>query len=195
MANSVSQSKCLEQVLPAYSERMTGSGHLSGPAPAQAVVVGVDGSETADRALAWAAQYAAVMNRPLLIAHAVPRIEPDVTGWASDGGGFVRVDEQMLADGEALVAAAVKQVAETHPELEVSTVAEQIAPRQLLLRLAEHAAVLVTGSRGRGQFRSLLLGSVSAGVAGRAGCPVVVIPARDAEADPAMTREGGARQP
>ncbi len=162
---------------------MTGSGHLSGPAPAQAVVVGVDGSEIADRALAWAAQYAAVINRPLLIVHAVPRIEPDVTGWAADGESFVRVDEQMLADGEALVAAAAKQVAETRPELEVSTVAEHADPRHLLLRLAEDAAVVVTGSRGRGQIRSLLLGSVTAGVAGRAGCPVVVIPARDAEED------------
>jgi len=154
---------------------------VPGPAPAQAVVVGVDGSETADRALAWAAHYAAAENRPLLIAHAVPRVEPDVTGWASDGGSFIRVDEQMLADGEALVAGAAKQVAESHPGLEVTTVAEQIDPRHLLLRLAEDAAVVVTGSRGRGQFRSLLLGSVTAGVAGRAGCPVVVIPARDGE--------------
>jgi nucleotide-binding universal stress UspA family protein len=152
---------------------------MSGPAPSQAVVVGVDGSETGDRALAWAAQYAAAENRPLRIAHAVPRIEPDVTGWASDGGSFVRVDEQMLADGEAVVARAATQVAESHPGLEVSTVAEQIDPRHLLLRLAEDAAVVVTGSRGRGQFRSLVLGSVTAGVAGRAACPVVVIPARD----------------
>jgi nucleotide-binding universal stress UspA family protein len=164
---------------------MHGSGQIPGPAPAQAVVVGVDGSRTADRALGWAAQYALVVNKPLLITHAVPAIEPDVTGWGSDGGSFVRVDEQLLADGEALVAAAAKQVAESHPDLDVSTVVEQTDPRQLLLRLAEVAAVVVTGSRGRGQFRSLLLGSVTAGVAGRAGCPVVVIPA-DPENDKAV---------
>src|SRR5207244_7689796 len=45
----------------------------------------------------------------------------------------------------------------------------------VLLDVAEVAALLVVGSRGRGGFASLLLGSVSDRVAQRAECPVVVV--------------------
>jgi nucleotide-binding universal stress UspA family protein len=38
------------------------------------------------------------------------------------------------------------------------------------------AALLVVGSRGRGSVRAALLGSVSAEVTRRAGCPVVIVP-------------------
>jgi nucleotide-binding universal stress UspA family protein len=61
----------------------------------------------------------------------------------------------------------------------ITAVVEDGDPRQLLLRLAEQASLVVMGSRGRGPFRSLLLGSVTAAVAGRASCPVVVIPPND----------------
>jgi nucleotide-binding universal stress UspA family protein len=46
----------------------------------------------------------------------------------------------------------------------------------LLLRAAEGADLLVVGSRGRGGFRGLLLGSVSQQCAQHAPCPVVIIP-------------------
>jgi len=44
-----------------------------------------------------------------------------------------------------------------------------------VLEVAEHADLLVVGSRGRGGFRGLLLGSVSHQVATHASCPVVVV--------------------
>ena len=48
-------------------------------------------------------------------------------------------------------------------------------PRTMLLDLAEHAALLVVGSRGCGPVTSLLLGSVGAAVARHASCPTVVV--------------------
>lgn len=149
--------------------------------PEGAVVVAVDGSETADRALEWAARYADLENRPLVIAHSLGFIgAPEAAGMTFDGGGsFVIIYEQWRAGAEALVAEAAGKVAESYPSVSVTSVIEQSDPRQLLLRLAEHATIVVMGSRGRGRFKSLFLGSVAAGVAGQAGCPVVVIPARD----------------
>ena len=48
-----------------------------------------------------------------------------------------------------------------------------------LVEASLRADLLVMGSRGRGVFRSLLLGSVSAGVANHAACPVAVIRGTD----------------
>jgi nucleotide-binding universal stress UspA family protein len=45
---------------------------------------------------------------------------------------------------------------------------------QALLDAGETAALIVVGSRGRGGFRTMLLGSVAHRVAGHAACPIVV---------------------
>jgi nucleotide-binding universal stress UspA family protein len=151
------------------------------PLPKGAIVVGVDGSETAERALAWAARHADLEGKTLVIAYALGFIgTPEAAGLAFDGGpSFAIIYEQLQAGGEELVAAATARVAESHPTVAVRTVVEDMDARQLLLRLAQNASLVVMGSRGRGALRSLFLGSVTAGVAGRAECPVVVIPARD----------------
>ena len=47
-------------------------------------------------------------------------------------------------------------------------------PRQVLVDLSPRAHLIVMGSRGRGTFRSMVLGSVSASVSRHAACPVVV---------------------
>jgi nucleotide-binding universal stress UspA family protein len=50
------------------------------------------------------------------------------------------------------------------------------SPAQVILDAAEEASLVVVGSRGRGGFRGLLLGSVSQHVVNHAPCATVVIP-------------------
>src|SRR5262249_27674654 len=105
------------------------------PLPKGAVVVGVDGSETAERALAWAARYAALEDKPLVIAYALGFIgTPEAAGLGFDAGpSFAIIYEQLQAGGEDLVANATARVAESHPTVAVRTVVEDMDARQLLL--------------------------------------------------------------
>jgi nucleotide-binding universal stress UspA family protein len=117
--------------------------------PAASIVVGVDGSVHAERALRWAAEQALLERRPLVVLA------------AGDGA-------------EPAAREAVTLVQQTYPTLSVEGLTRSGDPRHVLIELSREAHLLVLGSHGRGPLRSLLLGSVSAAVSAHAACPVVV---------------------
>jgi nucleotide-binding universal stress UspA family protein len=59
-----------------------------------------------------------------------------------------------------------------------STVVQERHPADALVELSSDAELLVVGSRGRGGFRELMLGSVTHALVLHATCPLVVIPSR-----------------
>ncbi len=125
------------------------------------IVVGLDGSEHAERALTWAVGQARVTRRPLALVHCAQHSEPP-----------------------GLLTDAARTAAYLDEDLDISVHRIEDDPRDVLVELSLDAALLVLGSRGRGVVRSALLGSVSASVAGQAVCPVVVCrPAHEAETD------------
>ncbi|MCW2845492.1 MAG: UspA domain protein [Nocardioides sp.] len=141
--------------------------------PSGSVVVGVDGSSAAARALDWAIDQAVLEHRPLTLAHGVG---PGQSAWVNQAG----FDHQVLLDAlrddaAAILADARQHVTERAPGLEVHQVLRLADPRETLLELSRNAALLVLGSRGRGPVRGLLLGSVSVAVSRHAACPVVVL--------------------
>lgn len=146
------------------------------PLAAGSIVVGIDGSDDARRAAAWAADHAARERRPLVLLHATPATGPVSVMWLDQAGfDHVQVREAMRVEARGLLMAAAIRVQERHPDLEVVTRLEDGDPRSVLHRAGEHASMLVVASRGRGPVASLLLGSVSAAVARHAPCPVVVV--------------------
>jgi nucleotide-binding universal stress UspA family protein len=164
------------------------------------IVVGVDASPGALRALAWAADEARLRLASLQVVHAyqaqalaAPLYFPSqegLPGRAMAAGG--RPPEEEVAESfeeraqfhdavrrqaEDLLEGLLEEVGEAVEGIDVQrSVVEDRNPAQALVELSADADLLVVGSRGRGGFSSLLLGSVSHAAVLHALCPVVVIP-------------------
>lgn len=139
--------------------------------PTGCVVVGVDAAQPTDRALDWAADQAALEQRPLLLVHGIG----SPLGLASAATSGLDLFPDLQAAGHALLARATTRAVTRHPELVVHQSVRPLDPRQALLDRSDDAALVVVGSRGRGHVLSVALGSVSEEVLGRAACPVVVV--------------------
>jgi nucleotide-binding universal stress UspA family protein len=136
------------------------------------IVVGIDGSESSDHALDWAADQAVLEHRALTLVYGSGSPVPAWTdvGVADPYLGF----PALQAAGRAVIDEARARVAARAPALEVRGVVEVVDARTLLLEQSRTAALVVLGSRGRGPVRSALLGSVGVAVARHADCPVVI---------------------
>lgn len=134
------------------------------------VLVGVDGSDEAFRALDWAAVESANHDRALRVVYVRPD-EPAT--WPVDAAVRPSPSEQ----GELVLAEARERAAAAHPGLSVSIAQIEGKPPQVLLEESRQARMLVVGREGMGRFAELVFGSVSLAVASRATVPVAVIPA------------------
>lgn len=147
---------------------------LSDPGP---IVVGLDGSPHSAAALAFAAEEASARSVPLVAVYvwwALPKQLPS-TSLTHDTVHGQEQAERMLAE-------ALAGWSEKYPDLEVRrSVINDPSPQWRLIESSREAGLLVVGSRGRGGFASMLLGSVSRTVLNHAHCPVAVI--RDWERD------------
>lgn len=128
---------------------------MTDPGEQAPIVVGVDGSESAQDALDWAAAEASTMLRPLHIVHGFiwPLMNVDV-GPSSIGpadGGLQAQAERLLADAETRTKTAAPDVNVT-----CELVVGDAIPA--LLRQAHDAELLVVGSLGLGGFLGLLVG-------------------------------------
>jgi nucleotide-binding universal stress UspA family protein len=146
------------------------------PEPAGPVLVGVDGSSGADRALHLAVRLARAADRPLLILY----------GWSHDRPDTLETFESHAEKVLDEAAATAKELA---PGLEVTVEALPVDAAQALIEASRGASLLVVGSRGMGGFRGIMLGSVSQRCAHHAHCPIVIVP------PPSTSGEGVGREP
>jgi nucleotide-binding universal stress UspA family protein len=139
------------------------------------IVVGVDGSEHADRAVVWAAHQAILEHRSLSLVHAYePHGRTLVGALELEGDNRLELLHSLRRLGRATLDDAVERAREIAPDVEVGTELIDTDPRQALVTASETAHLLVLGSRGRGALRGLLLGSVSVAVSQLAQCPTIV---------------------
>lgn len=151
------------------------------------IVVGVDGSKGSRNALLWASDEADRRNARLEVVHAYAR-HPDDLDVEIDYTSSVLIEQgaERPHSNSATVADRrgehAQELAERMAELAqnpdvVSLAIEKQQPAEALIEQAASADMLVVGSRGRGRFASLFLGSVGQQCAQYAKCPVVIIPA------------------
>ncbi len=149
------------------------------PAEVRRVLVGVDGSDRSAVALAWAADEAGRRGATLVVAHAWIAPYPSVPF----GPTVTPRDLVRIADGCGAMVDEMTDVAVAAADHQPPAVEKRVmenTPRAALMELAEDADLLVIGSRGRGGFAGLLLGSVSQYCVHHAPCAVTVVPtARD----------------
>lgn len=141
------------------------------------VVVGIDGSPLSESALSYAFEEASLRGAPLIAVHtwfdgdAAEMLTPE--RFSEELGTVQDVAERMLAERLA-------GWGEKYPDVSVERVVVRGRPHQKLLKLSEKAQLVVVGSRGRGGFAGLLLGSHSQALIHAAKCPVMVVrPAED----------------
>lgn len=170
------------------------------------IMVGVDASPGALRALSWAADEARLRAADLEVVHAyyaqhlaapfyfpsqhaVPLaateevvIESAQVETATSMRDRAEFEEVFRRQAEDLLEGLLGQVRESTRGIDVHrTVVEDRNTAEALVELSADADLLVVGSRGRGGFTGLLLGSVSAQCVHHAPCPVVVVPGEDAD--------------
>jgi nucleotide-binding universal stress UspA family protein len=146
------------------------------------IVVGVDSSEGSKAALRWAIAQA---RRTGATVDAVSAWQDPVqTGYlygylptAVESQGYVEIAQKVLDDTVS------EMTDEAGSPVTVQARVIQGHPALVLPEAAIGAELLVVGSRGRGAFAGMLLGSVSQHCVQHPTCPVVVIPAPGAEHD------------
>jgi nucleotide-binding universal stress UspA family protein len=139
------------------------------------IIVGVDGSHDAHRALEWAMKEAAIRHVPLTV---VTVHEVAVSGWT--GQPIILPMDQPDVNkarqaAEEAVAKAAAHLGESQPAPVTVRAVNGLAAQELI-EASRDADLLVVGSRGGGGFARLMLGSVSDKVTRHAHCSVVVVP-------------------
>lgn len=141
------------------------------------IVVGVDGSDRAERALRWSLAEARLRHTDLDVVHAIseplsfadPVIFPPIP-----------VDD-LRAEGLKVVDRALTGL--ERDGIAVERIAAVGGAARILCEAAIGADLLIVGSRGLGGFRGLLVGSVTQQVVAHSPCPVVVVVPQDRKVD------------
>ncbi|MBN9618434.1 MAG: universal stress protein, partial [Actinobacteria bacterium] len=132
------------------------------------IVVGIDGSDGSKNALRWAARIAAATGAGI----------DAVTVWeyvGSYGWGSFPPMPIPHPELEKSLDEIVEEVFGAHRPDDLRLRVVEGSAAGALIELSHRAQMLVVGSRGHGNVTGLLIGAVSARVAERAACPVLVV--------------------
>ncbi len=144
-------------------------GHASGGH--DRVVVGVDGSPASAAALDYAFQESALRKSRLRVASALGLPQ----GWPRHLLRPLPEDNEEVAARRAQIEEQLAPLREQYPEVVVEVHVHRQDPVRVLTDASHKADLLVMGSRGRGGFHGLAVGSVTHKLLHFVGCPMAVV--------------------
>lgn len=156
--------------------------HRSGKpfVPIERIVVGSDGSDTASNALKRAVDEAVAWDAELTVIAAVPiATGGGVMGWVPPS-----MDRQALIDDILSGLDCAIAEAKDGREVRVARHALDGSAAALLTEFSTAVDLVVVGTRGRGGFAGMLLGSTSQTVLEHSTCPVMTVPSRHRDRRP-----------
>jgi nucleotide-binding universal stress UspA family protein len=138
------------------------------------VVVGVDGSEGAVAALRFALDEARLRGCGVKVVSAwhIPTAAYE-SGWVPIPVEITDYEQR----GTTALETTIERAGADTSGVEITRIVREGQPAEVLVAEATADDLLVVGSRGRGGFRGLLLGSTSQQCAHHAPCPVAIVPA------------------
>lgn len=134
------------------------------------VVAGIDGGPLSEAVIETAFEEAAARGTSLVAAHA--RSDGD---WGADGGQGYCGWEAVVAAERQVLGESLALWREKYPEVGLERLTVRDRPRHLLLEWSRRAQLVVAGSRGRGGFAGLAVGSTCQALVQHADCPVLVV--------------------
>ncbi|WP_255638211.1 universal stress protein [Amycolatopsis sp. DSM 110486] len=134
------------------------------------VLVGLDGSPDSNDALGYACEEATARSTGLVAV----RTWNEITSGSSPRKADCR-PEDMAVGERRLVDEQLAPWREKFPDLPVEVVVAHGRPARTLLELGAGAQLVVVGTRGRGGFTGMLLGSTSHALLVHSPCPVAVV--------------------
>lgn len=146
------------------------------------VVVAYDQTPHSKRALTEAVREAVSRGTGLRIVHAYTFKERLPMGPFATVLPDGNVEQTNRADAEEILAETAAKIRAENPGLDVETRAVPGEAPAAIVSTAADAQLLVVGSRGRGGFAGLLLGSTSQRVLADSPCPVIVVHDAQSEA-------------
>ena len=136
------------------------------------IVCSVDDSDAAEGVVRVGQQLATALDARLMLLHVAP--PTTAPGVSAVTAGQERLREEERSDARHLLESIASRAGA--PGATMRTEIGSAADRIIDVCKEETAAFVVLGSRGRGDLKSAVLGSVSNTVASRAPCPVVIVP-------------------
>lgn len=166
-SNLVAGSTTMSVATHAHCTVVTVPTDLANATESRGIVVGVDGSDVTQGAIAFALREASATGQAVTAVHAW--VDPvTMSPMTQDTAGYSRVREQALAE-------MLGPWIEKYPDVPIALHVVREHPVHALAAAAQGAQLLVVGCRGRGAVRAMMLGSVSHGVLHLATCPVAVV--------------------
>ena len=134
------------------------------------ILVPIDGSLHAERALTYALGIAERCNADVEVLTVVPEV-------VSDPEWMKEYTEKMKEEGEITLLKAHNKTKEEKPDINITVRLEEGHTALKILEIAEKGShdIIIMGSRGLGSVRRFLLGSIGSKVVNQAEIPVLIV--------------------